>query len=242
MLGFEASEPLVSIRNLSYSYPGPNGPVSVLRNIEFSVRRGEFVSILGPSGGGKSTLLNVLGGLEKPGEGDVRVDNLDLAALTLRQTEAFRQTKVAFVFQFFNLLPTLSALENVLLGMEAMDQMPTDAVERAKHMLASVGLASKMGRFPAQLSGGEQQRVAIARALAKRAPLILADEPTGNLDEETAAQVMDQFATVQRGSGASLVLITHDLSIAKRADRVLELAKGRLWEATGREEVSYAAD
>lgn len=195
------------------------------------VEKGEFIAILGTSGSGKSTLLNLLGGLERPQQGQVWVGGQNLGKLTERQAETFRQTQVAFVFQFFNLLPTLTALENVLLGMEAMDNPPKDAVRRAKEVLAGVGLGNKFDRLPSQLSGGEQQRVAISRALAKRAPLILADEPTGNLDEETAGNVMELFVSMQKESESALVLITHDSSLAQRADRIVELVKGSLHEA-----------
>lgn len=232
---------LVHVEGLSYSYSGADGPVSVLREVNIQIEQGEFVAILGASGSGKSTLLNLLGGLEKPKQGQVWVGGHNLASLTDRKAELFRQTQVAFIFQFFNLLPTLSALENVLLGMEAMDDAPKDAARRANEVLAGVGLGSKLDRIPSQLSGGEQQRVAIARALAKRAPLILADEPTGNLDEETANSVMNLLVKMQRESNSALILITHDSSVAQRADRVVELVKGQLRATTTQQEARYAA-
>jgi putative ABC transport system ATP-binding protein len=218
----------IEVNNVSYSYTGPDGPVPVLRNVSLSARKGEFLSVLGPSGGGKSTLLNLLGGLEKPVDGEILVNGHNLARQSCRELERYRQTQVSFIFQFFNLLPTLTALENVLLATEAMELPPMDADARAHRFLAAVGLQDKINRFPSQLSGGEQQRVAIARALTRGAPLILADEPTGNLDEETAAQVMDLIVNVQRESGATLVLITHDLAVASRAARAVQLVKGKL--------------
>ncbi len=229
-----SSEPaLLELESLSHSYPGPDGRVPVLSELNLRVRRGEFVAVLGKSGSGKSTLLNLVGGLEKPTSGVLRVEGRDIAGLSPSALETYRQTSVAFIFQFFNLLPALTAKENVLLALEAMDKPPADALERACGYLESVGLGAKMDRFPAQLSGGEQQRVAIARALVRRAPLILADEPTGNLDEDTAAQVMDLLAQVQRQSGATVLLITHDDKVAARADRVLRFSHGRLLDEQG---------
>jgi putative ABC transport system ATP-binding protein len=224
------NQQLIQVEGLHYRYNGSDGPVDVLRNISLEVRQGEFLSILGPSGGGKSTLLNLLGALDRPTEGRVWVNGKDLTAMDAKALEHYRQTDIAFIFQFFNLLPTLTALENVLLAMEAMEHPPQDAHERACRFLSRVGLEEKMDRFPSQLSGGEQQRVAIARALSKGAPLILADEPTGNLDEETAAAVMDLIVEAQGESGATLLLITHDLSVARRAGRTVELVKGGLKE------------
>ncbi|MCK9903796.1 ABC transporter ATP-binding protein [Frankia sp. Cpl3] len=223
--------PVVEASDLSYAYQGTDGPVPVLRGTDLTVRGGEFVAIVGPSGCGKSTLLTLLGGLEQPQAGTIRVADRDLRTLGAKELESFRQHVVAFVFQFFNLLPTLTAWENVLLGLEAMVPMPRDARQRADQWLERVGLAAKRDRFPGQLSGGEQQRVAIARALAKETPLVLADEPTGNLDEETAAAVLELFVAAQRMSGSAVVLITHDAKIAARADRVVELTRGRLHEA-----------
>jgi putative ABC transport system ATP-binding protein len=217
---------------LSYGYPGPDGPVPVLVGVDLRVRSGEFVAVVGPSGGGKSTLMSLLGGLERPDAGTLEVAGQDLTRLAGRALERFRQQSVSFVFQFFNLLPTLTAEENVLLGMEAMASPPRDAGSRAVLWLDRVGLSAKRDRFPAQLSGGEQQRVAIARALARDAPLVLADEPTGNLDEDTAAAVMAVLEQARAASSATLVLITHDPAIASRADRVLELSRGRVSEVS----------
>lgn len=222
------NQPLIEIKNLNYSYAGPSGSVPVLRDVSLSIQKGEFISILGPSGGGKSTFLNLIGGLEKVNSGKILVNGNDISMLSATELDHYRQTEVSFVFQFFNLLPTLTAYENVLLAMEAMDHPPVDAQDRASMFLINVGLEGKLDRFPSQLSGGEQQRVAIARALAKGAPLILADEPTGNLDEVTATQVIDLIVKVQRESGATLLLITHDMSVATRANRIVQLVKGQM--------------
>ena len=223
--------PVVRSRGLGYSYEGANGPVNVLDGVDFDVQAGEFLAILGPSGSGKSSFLNLIGGIEKPTSGEIWVAGHNLATCTRAEMEAYRQTQVAFVFQFFNLLPTLTAFENVLLGVEAMAEPPVDRHARVSEVLASVGLANKAHRLPSQLSGGEQQRVAVARALAKRAPIILADEPTGNLDEATAAEVVELFVRVQAEYGSTLILITHDSAIARRAGRTLRLHRGNFTAA-----------
>ena len=236
------STPLVRTRELSYTYGGASGPVNVLNGVNFEAERGEFVSILGPSGSGKSSFLYLIGGLDQPTSGEVSVAGHNLARYSSTEVELYRQTQVAFVFQFFNLLPTLTALENVLLGLEAMTSPPLDAHARAREVLADVGLDNKLDRFPAQLSGGEQQRVAVARALAKRAPLILADEPTGNLDEDTAGEVIEMFVRLQKRSGSTLILITHDLAIARRAGRVMELRRGTFVDVTREQSVEFDAE
>jgi putative ABC transport system ATP-binding protein len=219
---------IVAASAVSHSYRSPIGPVPVLNQIDLTVTAGEFVAILGPSGSGKSTLLNLIGGLENPSHGTIRVCGQDVSALSAAAMERYRQHTVAFVFQFFNLLPSLTALENVMLGLEAMEPSPPDPSRTARRHLDLVGLSDKVDRYPAHLSGGEQQRVAVARALAKRVPLILADEPTGNLDEDTAAEVMGLFARIRGESGAAIILITHDPVVAAGADRRLRLVKGRL--------------
>ena len=221
-----SEDTLVRAEAVSYSYQGADGSVPVLRNIHLHLRRGEFAAVLGASGSGKSTLLNLVGGLEKPTSGTIHVNGLEVSRLSNREAEAYLQREVAFVFQFFNLLPTLTALENILLGLEASDRTTPSDLDRALHYLDAVGLDGKRNRYPAHLSGGEQQRVAIARALAKDAPLILADEPTGSLDENTADTIMNLFVRVQRESKATLLLITHDPGVSSRADRVLRLTNG----------------
>jgi putative ABC transport system ATP-binding protein len=224
---------LVEVRAASYAYSGLDGPVPVLQSVSLAIRRGELIAVLGASGSGKTTLLNLIGGLERPVTGEIRVNGRNIAELSGRKLEQYRQHEVGFVFQFFNLLPTLTALENVRLGLEAMEPVPRDSESRSRRMLKAVGLDGKEDRFPGQLSGGEQQRVAIARALAKGAPLILADEPTGNLDEDTAAGIMDLFEEMVRVEGVTLLLITHDVEIARRTDRVLRLTRGHIESCTG---------
>ncbi|WP_095144271.1 MULTISPECIES: ABC transporter ATP-binding protein [unclassified Pseudomonas] len=222
--------PMIELRRLVYTFPGGEGPVEVLKEVNLSVTTGQFVAVLGASGSGKSTLINLIGGLERCASGQIQVNGLDVGKMKATELETYRQQQVGFVFQFFNLLPTLTALENVMLALEALNSPPKDIRARALQTLDEVGLAGKAKRYPSQLSGGEQQRVAIARALVREAPLILADEPTGNLDEDTAGQVMELFADMQRRVKTTLLLITHDATVAARADRILRLSHGQLHE------------
>jgi putative ABC transport system ATP-binding protein len=197
--------------------------VHALRGVSFDIGAGEFIVLLGPSGSGKSTLLNILGGLDVPTAGSVRWRDHDLSHATERELTRYRREHVGFVFQFYNLIPSLTARENVELvtDLVANPMTPADA-------LAVVGLAERMDHFPAQLSGGEQQRVAIARALAKRPECLLCDEPTGALDIETGRLVLEALARANRELGTTTIVITHNSSIAGMADRVLRLADGRI--------------
>jgi putative ABC transport system ATP-binding protein len=198
----------------------------VLHDAELSVAEGEFVAIRGRSGSGKSTILNLVAGIDQPTSGDVVVAGESLRRLTPTQRTLFRRDHVGFVFQFFNLIPTLGVLENVLLPAELARQR--DARPRALELLAAVGLADRAGAFPDRLSGGEQQRVAIARALVRDPRLVLADEPTGNLDDATGASVMALLDAVTRRAGKTLLLVTHSREVAALADRVLTIEGGRL--------------
>jgi putative ABC transport system ATP-binding protein len=196
--------------------------------MDMDVAAGEFVAILGPSGCGKTTLLNILGGLESPRSGTVEVDGVDIAGLSRHELARYRRDRVSFIFQFFNLLPNLTVEENVLVGMEAGKLPSAERARRARTFLGEVGLGDRLRAFPRQLSGGMQQRVAIARALARDSRLILADEPTGNLDQESGRSAMDLIQRVHRVSSACVVLITHDRQVAALADRVLKLEAGKL--------------
>jgi putative ABC transport system ATP-binding protein len=198
----------------------------VLHDAELSVAEGEFVAIRGRSGSGKSTILNLVAGIDQPTSGDVVVAGESLRRLTATQRTLFRRDHVGFVFQFFNLIPTLGVLENVLLPAARARQR--DARPRALELLAAVGLADRAGAFPDRLSGGEQQRVAIARALVRDPRLVLADEPTGNLDDATGASVMALLDAVTRRAGKTLLLVTHSREVAALADRVLTIEGGRL--------------
>jgi putative ABC transport system ATP-binding protein len=212
-----------SARGLTKVYVMGDVEVHALRGVDLTLARGEFAVLLGPSGSGKSTLLNILGGLDVPSAGVVRYEEHDLTAANERELTRFRREHVGFVFQFYNLIPSLTARENVEIVTEiASDPMPaTEALER-------VGLGDRMDHFPAQLSGGQQQRVAIARAIAKRPAVLLCDEPTGALDSETGVLVLAALEHINAELGTTTVVITHNADIARMADRVLHLADGRI--------------
>lgn len=207
---------------------GDGAVAAALAGVSFSLEPGEFVALLGPSGCGKSTLLNLLGALDRPTGGRVRVDGRDLALLSEDDRDLYRRRTVTTVFQFFNLLPTMTALENVALPLLLDDVPPEEADLRAKALLEDVGLSGKAGSFPWQLSGGQMQRVAVARALVVGPALLLADEPTGNLDSRSGAQVLDLLDGLVAGRGVTILLATHSSEAAARAGRVLRLRDGRL--------------
>ena len=200
--------------------------LTVLDGVDFSIEPGEFTAILGPSGSGKSTLLGLLAGLDRPTSGTVELDGQDLASLNEDGLARLRKERIGFVFQSFQLLANLTARENVLVPLELLGQR--NAGQRADDLLAAVGLAERGHHYPAQLSGGEQQRVALARAFAGHPDVLLADEPTGNLDAESGAMVLELLQDLREREGVTLVLVTHDSAVAARADRRLYLAAGRL--------------
>lgn len=202
----------------------------VLEGVDARVHAGERVAILGPSGAGKSTLLNLVSGIDLPDEGSVLLDGTDLTALTEHDRTLFRRHRIGFVFQFYNLLPTLTVLENLLLPVELKGQVGAGDEARAVDLLERVGLADRADAFPDRLSGGEQQRVAVARALVHQPSLVLADEPTGNLDEDTGARVADLLDDLVRAHGRTLVVVTHSRELGARMDRVLRMSHGRLEE------------
>jgi len=218
--------PAILLEDVQVTLPSRAGPVAILRGIELEVATGDSIAVVGPSGSGKSTLLMVIAGLESATEGRVRVVGADYATLDEDGLARLRAANIGIVFQSFHLVPTMTAIENVALPLEFLDQ--EDAFNAARAALAEVGLSHREAHFPGQLSGGEQQRVAIARALSTRPALILADEPTGNLDLATGAVVMDLLFTLKERTGATLLLITHDRSLAKRCDRIVSLADGRI--------------
>lgn len=218
--------PIIELADVTLTLPAAAGPVPILRGVSLSVAPGERVAITGPSGSGKSSLLLLLAGLERASAGTVRVAGADLSALTEAALARFRRDHMGIVFQSFHLIPTLTALENAALGLELAGAR--DARDRAAAMLAAVGLAARTGHYPAQLSGGEQQRVALARALAPRPAILLADEPTGNLDAANGAAVMDLIFDLADRQGATLVLVTHDAALAARASRQVRMADGRI--------------
>lgn len=202
--------------------------IEVLRGVDLTVGEGELVALLGPSGSGKSTLLQAVGLLEGGFSGSIKLDGEEVSATSVdRQTEIRRQ-KLGFVYQFHHLLPDFDALENVVLPQLIADASPEDATERATHLLSKLGLAERLHHRPSKLSGGEQQRVAVARALANRPKLVLADEPTGNLDEHTADVVLGEFMALVRGEGSAAIVATHNERLAAKMDRVFRLHDGRL--------------
>ena len=219
------ADPLIELEEVSKIYRLGEVEVAALRDITLTLPAGEFVVFVGPSGSGKTTLLNLIGGLDRPTAGEITVAGRRLGRLREGQLTAFRRDLVGFVFQFFNLVPTLTALENV----ELVAELAKDPLDPAE-VLVEVGLGDRLHHFPAALSGGEQQRVAIARALVKRPSLILSDEPTGNLDYETAIRVLEVMREASHMVARGVVLVTHNQAITRMADRVVRLHSGRIAE------------
>ena len=222
---------VIALRGVNLSLGRGAARVHILRNIDVNIGRGEAVSLLGPSGSGKSTLLMVMTGLERPDSGFVMVAGEQLQDLDEDQLARFRGRNVGIVFQAFHLIPTMTALENVAVPLELAGAR--DAIERARRELAAVGLAARIHHYPAELSGGEQQRVAVARALAPNPAIVVADEPTGNLDEATGSEVIELLFRGHSERGTTLVLVTHDTALAARCDRVLQMRSGRLEHRVG---------
>jgi putative ABC transport system ATP-binding protein len=222
---------VIDARNLTLSLGRPPARVEILRGIDLQVTVGESVALLGPSGSGKSSLMAVLSGMERPSGGTARVAGLDFDRLDENGLAIARRGRIGIILQAFHLLPTMTALENVAVPLELKGER--DAFSRAETELAAVGLGHRLHHYPAQLSGGEQQRVAIARALAPRPLLLFADEPTGNLDGATGAAVMDLLFARHAETGATLFVITHDPNLAARCRRVIELADGRIVADSG---------
>jgi len=221
-------QPIITAKNLSKIYRAGKVDVPALTNVSFVVPPGEFVSIVGPSGSGKSTLFYILGGLTRATSGSVLIDGIDFAQLTDSRRTELRKTKIGFVFQKFNLLPTLTARGNIEIAREIAGSHSAQDKELLNHLTDMLGIAGRLDHRPAELSGGEQQRVAIARALITRPAIILADEPTGNLDRQTASEVFKLMLDLNSNLGTSLVIATHDPAIAAGAGRILELVDGVL--------------
>ena len=218
----------VQIRDLLKTYSEGDRSLRVLDGVSLDIRQGEFLALLGASGSGKSTLLNLLSGIDKPDRGSIVIDGVDITTLGDTRLTLFRRERIGIVFQFFNLIPTLTVLENITLPRELGGARRQRVEPRARELLQQVGLASRGGTFPDKLSGGEQQRVAIARALLHEPAIVFADEPTGNLDEDTGAQVLQLLLRLTCGAGKTLIMATHSPEIGNSADRVCRIHDGRL--------------
>lgn len=227
---FTTVSPIVQIAGLHKAFREGSQTRDVLHGLDITFYQGEFVALFGQSGSGKSTLLNLISGIEQPDGGKIQINGVEMTALRERERTLFRRDHIGFIFQFFNLIPTLTVLENVTLPQELAGKKETAVRPRALELLTRVGLADRCDAFPDKLSGGEQQRVAIARALAHDPMLLLADEPTGNLDEETGALVLNLLLELTRDAGKTLIMATHNPAIAHLADRALRVVDGRLQE------------
>lgn len=219
----------LTVKNLTKTFHTDSGDVHALKNVSFSVKTGEFASIIGKSGSGKSTLLALLGALDTPTSGEIQVDKKDITRLSGHEQTAYRAHKIGFVFQQYNLIPNLSALENVMLALEFGGIPARERRERAQQLLEEVGIEEdQQKRRPTRLSGGQQQRVSIARALANQPAVILADEPTGNLDSATGKMIFDLLHNLSRSQNTTIIAVTHDLDIAGKTDRTFKLQDGKI--------------
>ena len=218
---------IVTVENLKKDYKQGDHVVHALAGIDLEIEPGEFTALMGPSGSGKTTLLNLVGAIDDASEGSLDVSGIDLVGLDDKERIGYRRTQVGLVFQFFNLIPTLTAIENVEL---VADLTGDDGAERSLQALEEVGLADRVDHFPSQLSGGEQQRVAIARALAKQPPILLCDEPTGELDFETGRMILALLRRLNRENGQTVLLVTHNAAVGEMADRVVRLRSGKVVE------------
>jgi putative ABC transport system ATP-binding protein len=220
------SDKAIALHNVDLSLGRAAARVHILKGISLEIGRGEAVGLVGPSGSGKSTLLMTMAGLEQPDSGSVVIDDTDLAGLDEDALARFRGRRIGIVFQSFHLVPTMTAVENVALPLELAGER--DAFTRAEREMRLVGLGERLHHYPAQLSGGEQQRVAIARAIVPNPAILVADEPTGNLDETTGESIVDLLFALKRDRGATLILVTHDFNLARRCDRMVRLRSGRI--------------
>jgi putative ABC transport system ATP-binding protein len=229
-------ENAVRVRNVVKRYEMGDTVVEALRGVNLEIRRGEYISIVGPSGSGKSTLFNMVGGLDKPTEGRVYIDEVDIAQLDARELAWLRCRKIGYIFQSFNLIPVMTALENITLPMIFAGDTADDAIEKGVGLLTKVGLGERVQHKPVELSGGQQQRVAIARAFANDPSIILADEPTGNLDTKTGLEVIDLLREMNREGNVTIITATHDLKMLDVSDRIVHIADGRVAKIELRED------
>lgn len=218
----------LSVKDVRKEYRMGELVVSVLQGVNLAVDQGELIAIVGPSGSGKSTLLGILGGLDQPSSGEVTVAGVEISRMHENKLAELRNAKIGFVFQSFNLIPTLTAQENVALPMQFARSSAHDPMQRSRQLLELLGLGERLNHRPAEMSGGQQQRVAIARALANNPPIILADEPTGNLDTAAGELVVEALQTIRRDMGTTLVIVTHDLNLAAKADRQIVMRDGQI--------------
>lgn len=220
---------MLVVKNLTKSFNSAGGEVHALKDVNMTINTGEFASIIGKSGSGKSTLLSMLGALDVPTSGSIQVDDIDIAKLSAAKQTAYRAKKIGFVFQHYNLIPNLSALENVMLALEFGGMPASKRKARASQLLTEVGLdEDEQLRKPTRLSGGQQQRVSIARALANKPAIVLADEPTGNLDSETGKKIFDLLHSLTRSENVTIIAVTHDMDIAGKTDRTFRLKDGQI--------------
>ncbi len=217
---------MIAVRNLTMRLTAGGHGITILDDITLLIPEKQMVAIVGPSGSGKSTLLGLIAGLDKPTSGSIKLGAIEITTMPESQMARYRRQKIGYIFQSFHLIPTLTALENVAVPLELNGDL--DAKKRAAELLAAVGLQDRQSHYPVQLSGGEQQRVAVARAFACRPPILLADEPTGNLDSATGRQVIDLLLSLNRDHGSTLVLVTHDPDLASCAERIISLRDGRI--------------
>jgi putative ABC transport system ATP-binding protein len=223
-----AEHPILELKGVTKWIDSGTHRVEILRGIDLTVERGEYVAIMGASGSGKSTLLGLLAGLDSPSAGSIKLDGEEISGLNEDRLSEIRGRKIGFVFQSYQLIPTLTAEENVLLPAELAGELGREAYDHARQLLDTVGLSDRREHYPVQLSGGEQQRVALARAFMRRPPLLLADEPTGNLDSRNGQQVLELLIGLNRREGATLVLVTHDHDLALCASRILTMRDGKI--------------
>jgi len=227
--GNQRQQPIIQLKDIVKTFPVGDDEVTVLHGISVDIYPGEFVSIVGPSGNGKSTLLNMVTGIDRPTSGEVNVTGMPVHAMSENELAKWRGQQVGIIFQFFQMLPSLSLLQNVVLPMEfAKKYARAERLERAMHLLEMVGLAEQANKLPAMVSGGQQQRAAIARALATDPPLLVADEPTGNLDAKTAGQVFDLFLKLVHEQNKTMLMVTHDAHLADSVPRQIEIVNGRI--------------